>query len=108
MRESVSKPKIAAQTAGDNAAVNNSATGSGKAEKDKKGVQFIINDDICSAILDVSYQRMLKKNAQPGVNLSVRTLELWSDEFDGKGDFSQYRSRLVCCEHHFKLLKLHK
>ncbi|XXG80699.1 hypothetical protein AAC387_Pa09g1507 [Persea americana] len=92
MRDSVSKLKIAAQIAGDNSAANNSATVSGKAEKEKKGVQIIIDDDICGALLDVSFQRMLKKNAQPG---AIGTLELWSDEFDGKGDFSQYRSKLV-------------
>lgn len=105
MRDSVSKLKIAAQIAGDNSTANNSATVSGKAEKEKKGVQIIINDDICGALLDVSFQRMLKKNAQPG---GIGTLELWSDEFDGKGDFSQYRSKLVWWEYHFMLLKLHR
>ncbi|XP_077218099.1 ARM repeat superfamily protein isoform X1 [Tasmannia lanceolata] len=90
MRESVSKPKISAQVPGDH-----SVSGFGQADKEKKGVPIIINDDICSAILDVSFLRMLKEKVQPGTNLSAGALELWSDDFDGKGDFSQYRSRLL-------------
>lgn len=81
MREPVSKLKAAAaQTAGANSSISNSVTG---------------NDDICGALLDVSFQRMLKRDVQNGVIPSVGTLELWSDEFDGKGDFGQYRSRLL-------------
>ncbi|XP_058076875.1 protein HASTY 1 [Magnolia sinica] len=95
MRESASKPKVAAQMAIDDSAVSSSFLGSGQADKEKKRVSLFINDDICGAILDVSFQRMLKKNVQTGIALSMGTLELWSDEFDGKGDFSQYRSKLL-------------
>ncbi|XP_019701762.1 protein HASTY 1 isoform X2 [Elaeis guineensis] len=95
MRESLSKTKAAAQIAGDNSAVSNLGFGSGLAEKEKKGVSAFINDDICNAILDVSFQRMLKKNIAVGTSTTAEALELWSDEFDGKSDFSQYRSRLL-------------
>lgn len=94
MREPVPKTKAAAQIAGDNSSASNLTFGSG-AEKEKKGVSVFINDDICSAILDVSFQRMLKKNIAVEISPFAEPLELWSDEFDGKSDFSQYRSRLL-------------
>ncbi|XP_008799279.2 protein HASTY 1 [Phoenix dactylifera] len=95
MRESLSKRKAATHIAGDNSAGSNLGFGSGLAEKEKKGVSAFINDDICSAILDVSFQRMLKKNIVVGNSPTAEALELWSNEFDGKSDFSQYRSRLL-------------
>ncbi|KAF8401555.1 hypothetical protein HHK36_012497 [Tetracentron sinense] len=96
MRDLVSKPKVVAQSTGDSSAVNNLCSGFGQADKEKKGILIFINDDVCGAILDVSFQRMLKKEkVPPGTALSLGALELWSDEFDGKGDFSQYRSRLL-------------
>ncbi|CAA6654220.1 unnamed protein product [Spirodela intermedia] len=56
--------------------------------------KVFINDDICSSILDVSFQRMLKKTVQSGA-ASVEPLELWNSELDVKVDFSQYRSKLL-------------
>ncbi|OVA15069.1 Exportin-1/Importin-beta-like [Macleaya cordata] len=95
MRESVSKPKVIPHAASENVVENSSGSGSGQADKEKKGILFV-NEDICSAILDVSFLRLLKREKiPPGTTLSLGALELWSDEFDGKGDFSQYRSRLL-------------
>lgn len=90
MRESASKQLAATQTVGD----NNVAFASTQAEE-QNGVSAFINDDICAVILDVSLQRMLKKNVVPGPAPSAEAFKLWSDEFDGKSDFSQYQSRLV-------------
>ncbi|XP_010245372.1 PREDICTED: protein HASTY 1 isoform X2 [Nelumbo nucifera] len=96
MRDLLAKPKAAAQATGDGSAVSNLSSASGQADKEKKGILNFVNDDICSAILDVSFQRMLKREkVPPGTALSLGALELWSDEFDGKGEFSQYRSRLL-------------
>ncbi|KAI6692543.1 hypothetical protein NL676_020253 [Syzygium grande] len=48
------------------------------------------------AILETSFLRLLKKEkALPETIVSLGTLELWSDDFEGKGEFSQYRSRLL-------------
>ncbi|XP_068659420.1 protein HASTY 1 isoform X2 [Aristolochia californica] len=94
MRESVSKPKVTGQVGGDGTAPSSSVLAS-QIDKEKKGFSNAINDDICGTILDVSFQRMFKRNVQLGPHQPVGTLELWSEEFDGKGDFSQYRSRLV-------------
>lgn len=95
MREPVSKVKGGGQIGGDNSAVGNSEVSSRPTEKEKKGVSAFINDDICAAILDISFQRMLKKNPS-ATNISTsKAFELWDDEFDSRTDFSQYRSRLV-------------
>lgn len=83
MREPVSKAKAGALVTGE------------YADKEKKGMPIIITDDIYSAILDVCLQRMLKKNMTPGAIPSSEEFELWSDDFDGKSDFSHYRSRLL-------------
>ncbi|XP_019231873.1 PREDICTED: protein HASTY 1 isoform X2 [Nicotiana attenuata] len=91
MRDLLSKPKIIGSA--ENSATH-PAVGSGQTEKSK--ILAFVNDEICSSILDVSFQRLLKKEkVNPGTSFSVGTLELWSDDFDGKGDFSQYRSRLL-------------
>ncbi|XP_042475842.1 protein HASTY 1 isoform X2 [Macadamia integrifolia] len=96
MRDLLSKPKVFAQSTGENYAANNPGSGSVHVDKEKKGILVFTNDDICGAILDVSFQRMLKREkVSPGTTLSLGALELWSDEFDGKGDFSQYRSKLL-------------
>lgn len=95
MRESAPKAKAAAQNAGNNSPVSNQEFGFAQLENEKKGVSSYIDDGSCSAILDVSFQRMLKKNVTSGTVASDETLELWNDEFDGKSDFSQYRSRLL-------------
>lgn len=91
MREPASRQKVAAQTSGEGGVAFTSA----QTEKERKGFSAFINDDICAVLLDVSLQRMLKKNVSSGSTLSVEGLELWSDEFDGKSEFSKYRSRLV-------------
>ena len=78
-------------------AVEKSNSSSGQADIEKKKILAFVNDDIFNAILDASFQRMLKKEkVHPHSALLVGTLELWSDDFEGKGDFGQYRSRLVC------------
>lgn len=95
MRDIASKPKIVAQAAADGS-VNNLTSGSGHGDNEKKKVLSFLSDDICSSILDISFQRMLKKEkVLPGSALSVGSLEFWSDDFEGKGDFSQYRSKLL-------------
>ncbi|KAJ8572959.1 hypothetical protein K7X08_009470 [Anisodus acutangulus] len=92
MRDLLSKPKIVGS--GENSAAIPPG-GSGQDTEKNKTLAFV-NDEICSSILDVSFQRLLKKEKiNPGTSLSVGTLELWSDYFEGKGDFGQYRSRLL-------------
>ncbi|KZV39943.1 protein HASTY 1 [Dorcoceras hygrometricum] len=71
------------------------SAGQTNAENEKRMILALVNDEVCSAILDVSFQRMLRKEkVHPGA-LTDRSLELWSDDFDSKVDFSQYRSRLL-------------
>ncbi|KAI7734617.1 hypothetical protein M8C21_025412 [Ambrosia artemisiifolia] len=46
-------------------------------------------------MLDISFPRMLKKEkVNPGNEFSGGSMELWSDDFEGRGDFGQYRSKL--------------
>lgn len=91
----MSKPKISTHSAADSSAV--SGSGSGEVENAKKKTLSFVNDDFCGAILDTSFPRMLKREKiLPETALSMGVLELWSDDFEGKGKFSQYRSRLVC------------
>lgn len=90
----MSKPKL--HSAGDGSAVTNVDSTSAQVDSEKRKILSFLNDDICSAILDISFQRMLKKEKlMTGTALSLGVLELWSDDFEGKGDFGQYRSRLV-------------
>ncbi|KAK4382765.1 protein HASTY 1 [Sesamum angolense] len=71
-------------------------TGTGQADNEKRKMLALVTDDVCCAILDTSFQRMLmKEKVHPGTAPAVGTLELWSDDFDSKVDFSQYRSRLL-------------
>ncbi|KAJ0078649.1 hypothetical protein Patl1_23409 [Pistacia atlantica] len=94
MRDLMSKPKTL--SSGDGSAVNNTDSSSGQVDNEKKKILSFVNDDVCSAILDISFQRMLKKEKVfPGTALTLGSLELWSDDFEGKGDFGQYRSRLL-------------
>lgn len=94
MRDLMSKPK--ALLSGDGSAANNTDSGSGQVDNEKRKILSFVNDDICSAILDISFQRMLKREkVLPEATLTLGPLELWSDDFEGKGDFGQYRSRLV-------------
>lgn len=95
MRDLMPKAKVA-HSAGDSSAVNSLSTSYGQADNEKRKILSVVNDDIFSAILDISFQRMLKREkVHPGTAFSVGALELWSDDFEGKGDFGQYRSRLL-------------
>lgn len=95
MRDLMPKAKVA-HSAGDSSAVHSLSTSYGQADNEKRKILNVVNDDIFSAILDISFQRMLKREkVHPGTAFSVGALELWSDDFEGKGDFGQYRSRLV-------------
>ncbi|MQM03444.1 hypothetical protein Taro_036230, partial [Colocasia esculenta] len=82
MKDLVSKAKVTTPT----------AEGS-SVDKEKRSVAVSIDEDISSAILDVSFQHMLKKTV--GVTLTTEPFEIWNDEFDVKVDFSQYRSKLL-------------
>ncbi|KAJ1417073.1 Exportin-1/Importin-beta-like [Sesbania bispinosa] len=94
MRDLMSKPKISTHSAADNSAV--SSSGSGEVENAKKKTLSFVNDDFCGAILDTAFPRMLKREKiMHETALSLGVLELWSDDFEGKGKFSQYRSRLL-------------
>ncbi|XP_062005210.1 protein HASTY 1 isoform X1 [Rosa rugosa] len=90
MRDLMSKPpksKVAAHS---------SADGSDQADKEKQKILSFVNDDICSALLDVSFQRLLKREKiLHGTSISLGSLELWSDDVDSKGTFGQYRSKLL-------------
>lgn len=101
MRDLLFKSKTTVH--GDNS-VGNISTGSGHADNEKKKILAFVNDDICSVMLDICFRHMLKKEkVHPRSAILVGTLELWSDDFEGKGDFGQYRSRLVCVTSHFIL-----
>ncbi|KAG6420174.1 hypothetical protein SASPL_116693 [Salvia splendens] len=76
--------------------VDDPNTSTGRSENEKARLLALVTDDICSAILETSFTRMLKKeNAYAEMTPTVGTLELWSNEFDSKIDFSNYRSRLL-------------
>lgn len=95
MRDLMSKPKTVAHSAGDGGVLK---PGSGpiQVDNEKRRILSFVNDGACSAILDISFQRVLKREkVLPGMALSLGSLELWSDDIEGKGDFGQYRSRLV-------------
>lgn len=88
-----SKAKSVARVSGDTSPAGNLASvGVSSTEKEKKGVSLFITDEIYSTLLDVSFKRMLKKSA----NSSSSLLELWNEELEGKSDFSNYRTKLVC------------
>lgn len=77
MRDLLSKPKIVAHVAGDSSTNNLNF----EADAVKSRILVFLNDDICGAILDTSFPRMLKKEkVHPGVAFSVGALELWSDD----------------------------
>lgn len=100
MRDLMSKPKATLHSSGDASAANSTAAGLGQVESEKTKILSILSDDFCSSILDVSFYHMFKKeNVNPGSSLSLGGLELWSDDFEGKGDFSQYRQKLVNVTH---------
>ncbi|PON69489.1 Exportin [Trema orientale] len=83
MRDLMSKPKTV-------------SSGTTQMDNEKRKILSFVNDDICSAILDISFQRMLKREkVLPAMAISMGSLELWSDDIEGKGDFGQYRSKLL-------------
>ncbi|TQD70168.1 hypothetical protein C1H46_044293 [Malus baccata] len=87
MRDLMSKPKAVAHSAGD---------GSDRVDFEKRKILSFLNDEICSAILDVSFQHMLKREKViHGTTFSLGQLELWSDDVEDKGTFGQYRSKLL-------------
>ena len=89
----MSKPKLTLHSGDGLAATDSTST---QVDNEKRKILSFLNDDICSTILDISFQRMLKKEKLiTGTTLSLGVLELWSDDFEGKGDFGQYRSRVV-------------
>ncbi|XVF31221.1 hypothetical protein REPUB_Repub16aG0127000 [Reevesia pubescens] len=95
MRDLMSKPKLSVHSSGDGSAAANVDSTSVQVDNEKRKILSFLNDDICSTILDISFQRMLKKEKLiTGTALSLGVLELWCDDFEGKGDFGQYRSRL--------------
>ncbi|KAF8017914.1 hypothetical protein BT93_H2969 [Corymbia citriodora subsp. variegata] len=88
--------KVPPNVGGETLATGSLGSISGQVDKDKKRLLDYVNDDTCSAILETSFLRLLKKEkALPETVLSLGTMELWSDDFEGKGEFSQYRSRLL-------------
>ncbi|GAB4835901.1 hypothetical protein Ancab_000820 [Ancistrocladus abbreviatus] len=95
MRDLLSKPRVAVHATGD-VSVNSLNSTSGQADNEKKKILSFVSDDMCSAILDICFQRLLRKEKLSAETaLSLGPLELWSDDFEGKGEFSQYRSRLL-------------
>ncbi|QCD77691.1 exportin-5 [Vigna unguiculata] len=94
MRDLMSKPKNSTHSAADSSAV--SSTGSGEVENAKKKTLSFVSDDFCGAILDTSFPRMLKREkVLHETAITLGALELWSEDFECKGTFSLYRSRLL-------------
>ncbi|CAH9101624.1 unnamed protein product [Cuscuta epithymum] len=90
MRDLICKLKIAS---GESSV--NKGTISEHADMGKRKTFSCLSDEMCSSILNISFQRLLRKEKiHPGTSLCLGTLELWNDDFEGKGDFSTYRSRL--------------
>ncbi|VFQ94409.1 unnamed protein product [Cuscuta campestris] len=89
MRDLISKPKIASGESSVNSA------GAEHSDMEKRKTSAFVSDEMCSSILDISFQRLLKKEKiPPETSVTFRKLELWNDDFEGKGDFNTYRSRL--------------
>ncbi|KAE8679297.1 Protein HASTY 1 [Hibiscus syriacus] len=96
MRDSMSKPKLSVHSSGDGSTATNADFTLAQVDDGKRKILTFLNDNICSTILDISFQRMLRKEKLvTGTTLSLGVLELWSDDFEDKGDFGSYRSRLL-------------
>ncbi|KAK6915489.1 Exportin-5, C-terminal domain [Dillenia turbinata] len=79
-----------------NLAVSSSSFGSGQAKHEKRKILSVVNEDIFAVILDTSFMRLVKREkVLAETSFSLGALELWRDDFVGKGEFSQYRSRLL-------------
>ncbi|KAJ9180163.1 hypothetical protein P3X46_008441 [Hevea brasiliensis] len=61
MRDLMSKPKVVVLSSGGGSAVNNVGFGSGQVDNEKTKILGLMSDDICNAILDNTFQRMLKR-----------------------------------------------
>lgn len=95
LRDLLSKPKVIQQASADSS-LNNLSSGSKQADDGKMNILTFMTEDIFSIMLEISFQRMLKKErVHSGTAHGTGALELWSDDIEGKGEFSQYRSRLV-------------
>uniref|UniRef100_A0A9I9CJ70 Protein HASTY 1 n=1 Tax=Cucumis melo TaxID=3656 RepID=A0A9I9CJ70_CUCME len=96
MRDLVSKLKVTTHSTGDLSKPNYQGSSSASPDNERRSILSFMNDDICTVILDISFKRLLKKE-KVSTNMAplLGGLELWSDDFDGKGDFSQYRSKLL-------------
>ncbi|XP_016705770.2 protein HASTY 1 isoform X4 [Gossypium hirsutum] len=95
LRDAMSKPKLSVHSSGDGLTATNVDSTLAQVDEEKRKILSFLNDGICSTILDISFQRMLKKEKlMTETALSPGILELWSDDFESKGDFGQYRSRL--------------
>lgn len=78
------------------ALVNEVSLGSGQADNGNINVLTLVNDGICSALLETAFQHMINKEKIPhDMAFDFGSLELWSDDLDSKVDFGQYRSRLL-------------
>lgn len=113
MRDLLSKSKVPVDSSRESPVGSILASSTGQIPKEKKTILDCINDDVCGKMLETSFQKLLKKEKlSSGIMASLGNLELWSDDFEGRGDFSQYRFRMVgwlvvqlsflniCCIHH--------
>ncbi|KAL8098285.1 protein HASTY 1-like [Apium graveolens] len=95
LRDLLSKPKVIQQASADSS-LNNLSSGPKQADDGKMNIVTFLTEDIYSIMLEISFQRMLKKErVHSGTAHGIGALELWSDDIEGKGEFSQYRSRLT-------------
>ncbi|KGN60841.1 protein HASTY 1 [Cucumis sativus] len=96
MRDLVSKLKVTTHSTGDLSKPNYQGSSSASPDNERRSILSFMTDDICTVILDISFKRLLKKEKVSTIVAPLLGgLELWSDDFDGKGDFSQYRSKLL-------------
>ncbi|XP_039686787.1 protein HASTY 1 [Medicago truncatula] len=100
MRDLTPKPRSSTHSACDSPSV--SCSGSENAKKKDTFFTFskentsLLSDDFCSAMLDTSFLHILKREKTlPGTALSLVAPELWSDDFEDKGQFIQYRYSLL-------------
>ncbi|PPS05060.1 hypothetical protein GOBAR_AA15608 [Gossypium barbadense] len=86
LRDAMSKPKLSVHSSGDGLTATNVDSTLAQVDEEKRKILSFLNDDICSTILDISFQRMLKKEKlMTETALSPGILELWSDDFERQG-----------------------
>ncbi|XP_022937919.1 protein HASTY 1 [Cucurbita moschata] len=96
MKDLISKLKVSTHSTGDVSKSSYQGSSSASSDNDRRTILSFMNDDVCTVILDISFKRLLKKEkVSPVIAPLLGGLELWSDDFDGKGDFSQYRAKLL-------------